>query len=54
MYARYPERFSKGCPVVNSPANEVCINPVPENADQAVIDKGVNFPTLQRVIAKAI
>jgi len=54
MYARYPERFSKGRPVVNYPANEVCINPVPENADQAVIEKGVNFPTLPRVIEKAI
>jgi putative transposase len=25
-------------------------NPLPADADQATIEKGVNFPTLQRVI----
>jgi transposase InsO family protein len=49
-YARHPERFSKGRPIVKMPPAEVCINPVPADADQATIDKGVNFPTLQRVI----
>ena len=51
MYGRHPERF-KGRPTVQMPATEVCINPVPEGADQATVEKGVNFPTLQRVIAK--
>lgn len=54
MYARHPERFSKGRPVVSQPEAEVCINPVLADADQAVVEKGVNFPTLQRVITKAI
>ena len=30
--------------------SEVCINPVPENTDQVTVEKGVNFPTLTRVI----
>jgi transposase InsO family protein len=54
IYACHPERFSKGRPVVGMPPSEVCINPVPENADQTIIEKGVNFPTLQRVIKNAI
>jgi len=29
---------------------EVSINPVPADADQATLEKGVNFPALQRVI----
>ena len=49
-YARHPERFSKGRPMVKMPPAEVSINPVPADADQATIEKGVNFPTLQRVI----
>ena len=49
-YARHPERFSKGRPMVKMPPAEVSINPVPTDADQATIEKGVNFPTLQRVI----
>jgi transposase InsO family protein len=49
-YARHPERFSKGRPVVKMPPAEVSINPLPADADQATIEKGVNFPTLQRVI----
>ena len=53
-YARHPERFSKGRPVVKMPPAEVTINPVPTDADQATIEKGVNFPTLQRVIGNAI
>ncbi|MCB1621783.1 MAG: integrase core domain-containing protein [Thiothrix sp.] len=52
MYDRHSERFSKGRPTVQMPPTEVCINPVPEDADQATVEKGVNFPTLQRVIAK--
>lgn len=53
-YARNPERFSQGRPVVHMPPEEVCINPVPADADQDTIEKGVNFPTLKRVIKKAI
>jgi putative transposase len=34
------------------PPAEVSIDPVPTDADQATIEKGVNFPTLQRVIGK--
>ena len=52
MYERHPERFSQGRPNVQMPATEVFINPVPADADQATIEKGVNFPTLQRVIEK--
>lgn len=54
MYDRHPERFSKGRPITSMPPLEVYINPVPEDANQATIEKGVNFPTLQRVIEKAI
>lgn len=54
MYDRHPERFSKGRPTVQMPPTEVCINPVPEDADQATVEKGVNFPTMQRAIAKVI
>ncbi len=49
-YARHPKRFSKGRPIVKMPPVEVNINPVPADADQATIEKGVNFPTQQRVI----
>ena len=52
-YASHPERFSHGCPIVQMPPTEVYINPVPADADQFTIEKGVNFPTLQRVIEKA-
>lgn len=52
MYERHPERFSNGRPKVQMPATEVLINPVPADADQVTIEKGVNFPTLQRVIEK--
>jgi hypothetical protein len=51
-YASHPERFSKGRPSVKMPPTEVCINPVPEDADRATVEKGVNFPTLARAIAK--
>lgn len=52
VYLCHPERFSKGRPVVEMPPAKVCINPVEEGAEQATIEKGVNFPTHQRVIAK--
>lgn len=52
-YARHPERFTKGRPIVKMPPAAVFINPVPADADQATIEKGVNFPTLQRVIGNA-
>lgn len=53
-FDKHPQRFTKGRPIVQMPPSEVCINPIPEDADQATIEKGVNFPTLQRVIEKAI
>ena len=46
MYERHPERFSNGRPKVQMPATEVLINPVPADADQVTIEKGVNFPTV--------
>lgn len=52
MYDRHPERFSQGRPSISMPPAEVYINPIPEDADQATVEKGVNFPTLQRAIAK--
>lgn len=52
-YTKHPERFTKGRPIVKMPAAEVFINPVPADADQATIEKGVNFPTLRRVIENA-
>ena len=52
MYSRHPERFTKGRPIAQMPPSEVCINPVPEDADQATVEKGVNFPTLKRAIEK--
>jgi len=52
MYERHPERFCQGRPTRSMPPAEVCINPIPEDAEQAILDKGVNFPTLQRAIAK--
>lgn len=54
MYAQHPERFSKGHPTVTMPPTEVCINPVPEGADHAIVEKGVNFPTLNRAKTNAI
>lgn len=51
-YERHPERFSKGCSQVALPPMEVSINPIPEDAEQAVIEKGVNFPTLPRAPRK--
>jgi len=32
------------------PPTEVSINPVPADANQTTLEKGFNFPTLQRVI----
>lgn len=52
MYERHPERFSQGRPSISMPPAKVCINPIPEDADQATLEKGVNFPTLPRAIAK--
>lgn len=53
-FDKHPERFSKGRPLVKFPPQEVCINPIPETAEQPVIEKGVNFPTLSKVIQNAI
>lgn len=49
-----PNRFSKGCPQVKRPPNEVCINPIPEDADAQTIENGVNFSTLPRAKRNAI
>lgn len=51
-YAKHPERFIRGRPVVRLPAQEVFINPIPADADQSTVDKGVNFPTLARAMRK--
>lgn len=51
-YAKHPERFTRGRPVVGLPAQEVFINPIPADADPSVVDKGVNFPTLARAMRK--
>ncbi|MDY0137185.1 MAG: hypothetical protein RBS36_08455 [Thiomicrospira sp.] len=53
-FAKHPQRFSQGRPLVKLPPAEVCINPIPEKADQNTIETGVNFPTLPRVKQKAI
>jgi len=39
-YAKHPKRFTQGPPVVELPAQEVFINPIPVDADKSVIDKG--------------
>lgn len=46
-YAKHPERYTKGRPLVKVPPTDVYINPVPEG-DDAGIEAGVNFPTLKR------
>ncbi len=45
-YARHPERFVSGPPVVPLPPLEVTINPVTEEEREAGISSAVNFPTL--------
>jgi hypothetical protein len=54
VYHRHPERFTKGRPVVQMPPSEVCINPVPADADPSIHERGVNFPTLNRAIEKQL
>ena len=54
MFKLHPERFTKGRPIAQMPPAEVCINPIPAGADQVTVEKGVNFPTLNRVIGKAV
>ncbi len=51
-YEKHPERFSQGTPLIALPPSDVYINPVPADADKAIIEKEVNFPTHQRVIEK--
>jgi len=53
-FAIHPERFSRGRPLVKLPPQEVAINPIPDDAEPSVAEQGVNFPTLQRAIRKAI
>lgn len=53
-YETHPERFIKGSPTVLMPSSKACINPVPDDAERDVIEKGVNFPTLTRAMRNAI
>ena len=53
-YTAHPDRFIKGPPTVLMPSDNVCINPVPEDAPKEVTERGVNFPTLTRVTRNAI
>ena len=53
-FAAHPERFSQGRPLVKLPPQEVTINPIPDDAEPSIAEQGVNFPTLQRAIPKAI
>ena len=53
-FAAHPERFSRGRPLVKLPPRKVAINPIPDNAEPSVAKQGVNFPTLQRAILKAL
>ncbi|WP_420538501.1 hypothetical protein [Marinobacter subterrani] len=53
-FTMHPERFSRGRPLVKLPPREVAINPIPDDAEPSIVDQGVNFPTLQRAILKAI
>lgn len=45
-YARHPERFVAGPPVVALPPTEVTINPVTDEEREAGLGSAVNFPTL--------
>ncbi len=48
-YARNPERFVHGRPIIKLPPEQVLINPVtPEDIENGV-STAVNFPTLNRV-----
>lgn len=53
-YEQHPERFTKGKPEAGMPPSEVSINPILVEADTASVEKGVNFPTLPRVIQKLV
>ena len=53
-FAEHPERFIQGRPLAKLPPQEVTINPIPDDAEPSIIEQGVNFPTLQRAILKAI
>ncbi|MEZ5451242.1 MAG: IS3 family transposase [Thiothrix sp.] len=53
-YRQHPERFAAGRPIIKMPPEVVYINPIPEDADEATTDSGVNFPTLKRLRANAI
>lgn len=53
-YQIHPERFVKGPSTVSMPPQKVSINPVPEDAEREVLEKGVNFPTLTRAKRNAI
>jgi len=53
-FAMHPERFGRGRPIVKLPPRKVAINPIPDNAEPSIAEQGVNFPTLQRVLQKAI
>ena len=47
-------RLKSERPLVKMPPQEVAINPIPDDAEPSVTEQGVNSPTLQRAILKAI
>ncbi len=51
-FARHPKRFRAGRPVSKLPPREVYINPIPVDAEPTVVEKGVDFSTLNRAIQK--
>lgn len=51
-YARHPERFVRGRPIVALPPTSVAINPIVDTGDGASPPGAVNFPTLTAAGAK--
>lgn len=49
-YQLNPNRFRNGPPKVTHPPKIVTINPIPDDAEVPVIEKGVNFPTLKKAM----
>jgi hypothetical protein len=45
-YLKGETNFKRGIPVI--------CNPIPDDAELSIAEQGVNFPTLQRAILKAI
>lgn len=53
-YQVHSERFMKGRPKVSMPPAVVSINPIPDDAERYILEKGVNFPTLPSVVQNII